>query len=214
MNVSSIAVSISCHSNLLCACTCLRERYVIEPQSTNQIHPAEIPRSTSFYVYASAPDPPPPCEGLVPRLPHCLPPHTAKMVVVDTIWQLHTFIVMNSWYVCMYMCVRINFNSSDKILRDAHKSHVCGLYSLFNQPAATSIQRTGEKLNTHTLLHMLCHLHRRRLTAYAYNMSCMQPPYRRVSLITGLDWTHSKILFRPFQRRTEAKHAYLLMHSL
>ena len=31
---------------------------------------------------------------------------------------------------------------------------------------------------------------------------------------TGLDWTHSKFLFRPFQRRTEAKHAYSLMHSL
>ena len=31
---------------------------------------------------------------------------------------------------------------------------------------------------------------------------------------TGLDWTHSKFLFRPFQRRTKAKHAYLLMHLL
>ena len=31
---------------------------------------------------------------------------------------------------------------------------------------------------------------------------------------TGLDWTHPKFIFRPFQRRTEAKHAYSLMHSL
>ena len=39
----------SCHSNLRCACVCVK-RYVIEQQSTNQIHPAEIPRSTNFYV--------------------------------------------------------------------------------------------------------------------------------------------------------------------